>query len=141
MSSILFTSFVDYYKLYRRIFRMSYCVADCDLIEDKTIEQYKDYVINKDGLKYIINDYPDILTNERSKRTFLIHYDIAKYVINRYINIDDTYITINSYNDFLKSMMFSGVDRYDSIGVFEYVFVERFGADNYEKIVGAYRSI
>ena len=36
MSSIPFTSFVDFYKLYRRIFRMSYCGAECDLIEDKT---------------------------------------------------------------------------------------------------------
>ena len=122
MSSIPFTSFVDFYKLYRRIFRMSYCGAEC-------------------GLKYIIKDYPDIMTNERSKISFLIHYDIAKYVISRYINIDDTYITIYSYNDFLKSMMFSDIDKHDSISIFEYIFVERFGANNYESVVGAYRSI
>lgn len=140
MSSIPFTNFVDYYKLYRRIFRMSYCGAECDLIEDQTREQYKDYVINGDGLKYIINDYPDIMTNEHSKIIFLIHYDIVKSVINRYINIDDTDITIYSYSDFLKSMMFSDIDKYDSIGIFEYVFVERFGVDNYESVVGAYRS-
>ena len=141
MSSIPFTSFVDFYKLYRRIFRMSYCGAECDLIEDKTIEQYKDYVINEDGLKYIIKDYPDIMTNERSKISFLIHYDIAKYVTSKDINIDDTYITIYSYNDFLKSMMFSDIDKHDSISIFEYIFVERFGANNYESVVGAYRSI
>ena len=94
---------------------MSYCSAECDFIEDQTREQYKDYVINGDGLKYIINDYPDIMTNERSKISFLIHYDIAKSVINRYININDTNITIYSYSDFLKSMMFSDIDKYDSI--------------------------
>ena len=49
---------------------MSYCGTECDLIEDRTREQYKDYVINGDGLKYIINDYPDIMTNERSKNIF-----------------------------------------------------------------------
>lgn len=140
MFSIPFTNFVDYYKLYRKVFRMSYCGSECDFIEDQTREQYKDYVINEDGLKYIINDYPDIMTNEHSKIIFLIHYDIAKSVINRYINIDDADVTIYSYSDFLKSMIFSGIDKYDSIGIFEYVFVERFGANNYESVVGIYRS-
>ena len=120
---------------------MSYCGAECDLIEDKTIEQYKDYVISEDGLKYIIKDYPDIMTNERSKISFLIHYDIAKSVINRYINIDDTNITIYSYSDFLKSMIFSDIDKHDSISVFEYIFAERFGSDNYENIVGKLSSV
>ena len=120
---------------------MSYCGSECNLIEDQTREQYKDYVINEDGLKYIIKDYPDIMTNEHSKIIFLIHYDIVKSVINKYINIDDTDITIYSYSDFLKSMIFSGIDKCDSIGIFEYVFVERFGANNYESVVGAYRSI
>ena len=53
MSSIPFTSFVDFYKLYRRIFRMSYCGAECDLIEDKTIEQYNNYFINGEFKKSI----------------------------------------------------------------------------------------
>ena len=124
-------------------FFMNEDVVDAVVVRhpNETIEQYKDYVINEDGLKYIIKDYPDIMTNERSKISFLIHYDIAKYVISRYINIDDTYITIYSYNDFLKSMMFSDIDKHDSISIFEYIFVERFGANNYESVVGAYRSI
>ena len=140
MSSVNFTNFTDFYKLYRKIFRMSYCGSECDLIEDQIKEQYENYIINTDGLRYIIKDYPDIMTNEHSKIIFLIHYDIVKSVINRYINIDDTDITIYSYSDFLKSMMFSDIDKYDSIGIFEYVFVERFGINNYESVVGAYRS-
>ena len=135
-----FTSFDDYYKLYRRIFRMSYCGTECYLIEDQIREKYKDYVINEDGLKYIINDYPEIMTNEKSKISFLIHYDIAKDVINKYNNIDDNDITIYIYNDFLKSMMSSNIKNYDSISVFEYIFVERFGYKNYESVVGIYRT-
>ncbi len=133
-------NFDDYYKLYRMIFRMSYCGTECDLIEDKTREEYKDYIINEDGLKYIIDDYPEIMTDESSKISFLIHYDIAKDVINKYINIDDKDITIYSYNDFLKSMMLSNIKKRDSISVFEYIFVERFGYENYENVVSNYRT-
>ena len=141
MSSVNFTKFIDFYKLYRRIFRMSYCGSECDLIEDQIKEQYKNYIINTDGLNYIIKDYPDIMTNEHTKIIFLIHYDIAKAVINKYININDEDITIYSYNDFLKSMMFSDIEKYDSLSTFEYIFVERFGSENYESVVGVYRPI
>lgn len=141
MSSINFTKFIDFYKLYRRIFRMSYCGSECDLIEDQIKEQYKNYNINTDGLRYIIKDYPDIMTNEHTKIIFLIHYDIAKAVINKYININDEDITIYSYNDFLKSMMFSDIEKYDSLSTFEYIFVERFGSVNYESVVGRFRTI
>ena len=141
MSSVNFTNFTDFYKLYRKIFRMSYCGSECDLIEDQIREQYKYYNIKLDGLKYIIKDYPDIMTDEHSKIIFLIHYDIAKAVIKKYIDIDVKDITIYSYNDFLKSMMFSNIDKYESLSVFEYIFVERFGSVNYESVVGNFRTI
>ena len=141
MSSVNFTNFTDFYKLYRKIFRMSYCGSECDLIEDQIKEQYENYIINTDGLRYIIKDYPDIMTNEHSKIIFLIHYDIAKAVIKKYIDIDAKDITIYSYNDFLKSMMFSNIDKYESLCIFEYIFVERFGSINYESVVGRFRTI